>query len=357
MLVHICCSVDSHYFIQELRRAYPEEKIVGYFYDPNIHPYSEYELRFLDVKRSCDKLKIKLYKGEYAYERWLDAVKGYESEPERGARCEICFDFRMQGSAKFAFKLGEKRLTTTLLMSPKKDLEQLKKALEKECEPYGIEFLALDFRKNGGSARQFELAKRDKLYHQNYCGCIYGLKKQRENKAFIDELMSPLSRQILPASIEERIKLYKRVCYLEEKGVDFELSREKFLNYRLLKALIKINNEPVKAHILFYSHFKNAWTKFSLNDEFKGMYKSSKDEIVLLDFEYFNTLCKGRFENYGHFLKRPPSVEQEIKLRQRLFGAYSLSPVIVLEQIPRGRYEISAKSEIYFDTREKIVPQ
>ena len=65
MLVHICCSVDSHYFIQELKRIYPKEKLVAYFYDPNIHPYSEYELRFLDVKRSCDKLKIKLYKGGF----------------------------------------------------------------------------------------------------------------------------------------------------------------------------------------------------------------------------------------------------------------------------------------------------
>lgn len=50
MLVHICCSVDSHYFIEELRKTYPDEKIIGYFYDPNIHPLSEYELRFLDVK-------------------------------------------------------------------------------------------------------------------------------------------------------------------------------------------------------------------------------------------------------------------------------------------------------------------
>ncbi|MCH5336528.1 MAG: epoxyqueuosine reductase QueH [Campylobacter sp.] len=355
MLVHICCSVDSHYFIQELQKAYPKEKIVAYFYDPNIHPYSEYELRFLDVKRSCDNLKIKLYKGEYAYENWLDAVRGYEDEPEKGARCEICFDFRMKGSAKLAFKLGEKKLTTTLLMSPKKDLEQLKKALEKECKPYGIEFLAPDFRKNGGTTRQFELAKKDKLYHQNYCGCIYGLKKQKENKAFIDELMSPLSRQILPASIEARIKLYKKVCSLEKKGVKFELLREKFLNYRLLKALIKINNQVVKAHILFYSHFKNVYTKFSLNDDFKGIYKALKDELVFLDFEYFNALCKNKFKNYEHFLKKPLSVEQEIKLRQKLFGAYNLSPIIILEQISKGRYEISAKSEIYFDTKEKIV--
>ncbi len=355
MLVHICCSVDSHYFLQELKKAYPKERLVGYFYDPNIHPYSEYVLRFLDVKRSCEKLKIKLYKGEYAYEKWLNFVKGYENEPEKGKRCELCFDFRMKNSAQFALKLKEKKLTSTLLMSPKKDLEQLKNALEKECKAYGIEFLAPDFRKNSGTQKQFKLAKEEKLYHQNYCGCIYALKDQHKNKSFVDELMSPLSRQILPASVEERIRLYKKVRNLEQKGVKFELLREKFLNYRLLKALIKIDDKPVKAHILFYSHFKNARSKFSLEAEFKGIYKGVKDEIVLLDFEYFNKLCKNKFANFEHFLKNPLSIKREIKLRQRLFEAYNLSPVIILEQILKARYEILAKSEIYFDSKEKIV--
>ena len=109
--------------MSELKKAYPNENIIGFFYDPNIHPYSEYELRFLDVKRSCEKLKIPLFKGEYEYEAWLRAVKGYENEPEKGTRCEICFDTRMAKSVEFAAKLGEKKLTTTLLTSPKKDLK------------------------------------------------------------------------------------------------------------------------------------------------------------------------------------------------------------------------------------------
>ncbi|XTO85140.1 hypothetical protein B6658_001295 [Campylobacter coli] len=55
------------------------------------------------------------------------------------------------------------------------------------------------------------------LYHQNYCGCIYGLKKQKQDKNFIDELMSPINAQILPASIEARIALYKKVNLLEKR--------------------------------------------------------------------------------------------------------------------------------------------
>ncbi|MBQ3675643.1 MAG: epoxyqueuosine reductase QueH, partial [Campylobacter sp.] len=66
MLVHICCSVDSHYFLRKLRET-TDEPLIGYFYDPNIHPYSEFLLRYEDVKQSCKELGIKLYLGEYDF--------------------------------------------------------------------------------------------------------------------------------------------------------------------------------------------------------------------------------------------------------------------------------------------------
>ena len=65
MLVHICCAVDSHYFLERIQEEFPNEELVGYFYDPNIHPYSEYRLRYLDVEYSCQKLGIKLIEGAY----------------------------------------------------------------------------------------------------------------------------------------------------------------------------------------------------------------------------------------------------------------------------------------------------
>ena len=84
MLVHICCSVDSHFFLEKLQADYPEEKLTGFFYDPNIHPYSEYQLRLLDVERSCKKLGIDLLEGEYDYEtgykRFVDLKKSLKKE-------------------------------------------------------------------------------------------------------------------------------------------------------------------------------------------------------------------------------------------------------------------------------------
>ncbi|MFV0481507.1 MAG: epoxyqueuosine reductase QueH, partial [Campylobacteraceae bacterium] len=151
MLVHICCSVDSHYFLQKLQKLYPDEKLIGFFYDPNIHPYSEYALRFLDVKRSCDKLKISLLEGEYDFDGWLNAVKGFEDEPEKGKRCVICFDNRLEVSAKKAKELGEKTLTTTLYMSPKKSYEQLNIAAKKIEKEFDLKVLMPDFRSGGGT--------------------------------------------------------------------------------------------------------------------------------------------------------------------------------------------------------------
>ncbi len=189
MLVHICCSVDSHFFLQKLREAYPDEPLIGFFYDPNIHPYDEYRLRLLDVRRSCRKLGIVLWEGSYDYEAWINAVRGLEHEPEKGKRCNVCFDNRLEESAKKALELGEKIITTTLLTSPKKSLQQLEQALETIAQKYGLAIVVPDFRKDGGTQAQFALARDAMLYHQNYCGCVLALAKQREHqKRFADEV-------------------------------------------------------------------------------------------------------------------------------------------------------------------------
>ncbi|MCK4441183.1 MAG: epoxyqueuosine reductase QueH, partial [Sulfurovaceae bacterium] len=182
MLVHICCSVDSHYFLQKLQIDYPKERLLGFFYDPNIHPYSEYYLRLLDVKRSCKMLGIELIEGEYDTKNWLEAVRGLENEPEKGARCSVCFDKRFEVTAKKAQELGEKIFTSTLLTSPKKSLKQLKKAGDILADKYNIKFIAPDYRKASGTQEQNIMAKKDKLYRQDYCGCIFGLSMQREQQ-------------------------------------------------------------------------------------------------------------------------------------------------------------------------------
>ena len=346
--------MDSHYFLQELRREYPNESLQGFFYDPNIHPFSEHELRFLDVARSCAKLNITLHKGEYDYRAWLDGMRGFESEPERGARCQLCFDFRMAKSVEMALALGERKLTTTLLTSPKKDLKQLEIAMSKQCQPFGIEFFAPDFRKGGGTQRQFELAKKDKLYHQHYCGCIYGLEQQKRTD-FIDEFCCEFRARIMPGSIEERIEFFKEVMELEDKGIEFDFIKQKFLNYRLLFAHIKHGKKTMKAHILFYSHFKNKMNRFSVRDLYsEDIYVSMKDDIAFLSFNYVNNFYENRFKSFDDFCKNPPKISEENALRSSIFEGYNLSPIIVIESLVEGVFEIKARSEIYSDSKNKI---
>ena len=173
MLVHICCSVDSHYFLKELHKAYPDENLVGFFYNPNIHPKDEHDLRLQDVRRSCNMLNIKLIEGEYNIESWLHDVKGLENEPEKGNRCNVCFDTRLIKTAELAKHLNIKKFTTTLLSSPMKEQVTLYNQGEQIARDNNLEFIKINVRKNGGVTKQNELAKADNLYRQNYCGCIY----------------------------------------------------------------------------------------------------------------------------------------------------------------------------------------
>lgn len=356
MLVHICCSVDSHYFLQCLQKLYPNEKLVGFFYDPNIHPYSEYRLRFLDVKRSCKKLNIRLIVGEYDYLGWIEAVRGLENEPEKGKRCMVCFDNRLEATAKMAKKLNEKTITTTLLTSPKKSLQSLQNTALKVQNEYNVEVLTPDFRKNGGTQKQFELAKKDMLYHQNYCGCLYGLIPQRQaQKRLVDELMSPLSKQILPQSIEQRIKLYEKVQNCEKKQKSFFLKRQKFLNYRLLSGFVKDEKSVLASYILFYSFMKRKIAKGKIEKVVENVGYFSKEEIIFIDLPTYNIISKQKYKSVKQLMFNAPKLKKDLHVRKVLQGdILSLSPIIVLESLPTCKLEIVLNSYIYEDVREVL---
>ncbi|EAH8299787.1 epoxyqueuosine reductase QueH [Campylobacter fetus] len=354
MLVHICCSVDSHYFLQELKKAYPGQNIIGYFYDPNIHPYSEFLLRYQDVKRSCKKLGVKLICGDYDYESWLKGTKGLENEPEKGKRCEYCFDFRVGKSAQIAVELGCKKITTTLLMSPKKDFTQLENALKNAVIGTNLEPIAVDFRKNGGTTKQFELAKNDKLYHQNYCGCIFGLSAQKRENEIIDELFEPLGGQVQFGSIKSRLKLYKKVRKYEKNGLEFELIREKILNYRLKFAKVCVDGVTLPSYFLFYSHFNRKLVKFKVNEN-SELLNTNKDDIKLISLAKFNELGGFFYKSVSELMANPPKLKRELKIRKWLCGNFSLSPIIVLDEINIGKFEVRANSVMYTQSIEKLV--
>ncbi len=355
ILVHICCSVDSHFFLQKLQLAYPDKKLVGFFYDPNIHPYSEYYLRYLDVKRSCEILGIELHEGKYDFVKWLEVVKGYEEEPEKGARCSVCFDRRLEVSAKKAKELGANFLTTTLLTSPKKSISQLQKSGEKIAQKEGLEFLTVDFRSGGGTQEQFKIAKEAKLYHQNYCGCIYALSKQREEQnRLLDELISPLNKQILPNSLKSRIELYEKRYKLDKP---YEIVRENFLNYRLLRAFLKEDNRVIPSYILPYSTTKRKSVKFKIEKNIKDTYFANRENIKLISLENYNKLLNKNYENIKELLYNPPLFEEEINLRNKIdYNIYSLNTILIVKDIDKtAKYELFIDYKLYEDVKENLI--
>ena len=357
ILVHICCSVDSHFFLQRMQKEYEGYELVGFFYDPNIHPYSEYYLRLLDVKRSCKKLNIELIEGPYDYEAWIDVVRGLENEPEKGSRCSVCFDRRFEVTAKKAKEIGATYFTSTLLTSPKKSIKQLKESGDELAKEFNVEFLAPDFRQKNGTQEQNIIAKEAKLYRQNYCGCLYGLKQQREQQnRLLDELFSPITKQIQPASIEDRIKLYEKREELEEKGKEYEIIKTRFLNWRLLYAIVKQKNKTINCHILPYSKIKTGFSRGRIDKSIKNIHYFSRDEIKFITVKTYSKLVNFLYNSVNEIQLNTPEFEAEIKAREILLNSpYNLSCIIVVDEIPTSKLELKIEAKVYEDVKEELI--
>jgi hypothetical protein len=343
--------------MEKLQQELPDEKLVGFFYDPNIHPYSEYQLRLLDVERSCKKLGIELIEGEYDFENWMDTVRGLEKEPEKGVRCEVCFDKRFDVSAHKALELGERSMTTTLLVSPLKSQEQLKKSGDAFHASHGVEFIAFDYRKNGGSNDQSRVSKKEQLYRQDYCGCIFGLTMQRDQQhRLMDEMFSPLTRQILPASIEERLELYTKRMELEEQDISYRIIKERFLNYRLLRSSITIDKKVIPSYPLIYSTINRTSTEGKIDFEIDGQFFLNREEVRFITLDTFNTLTSSAYQNTKELMFNALSIEAETALRSTLTGnPYNTSAIIVVDEIPTAKISLVLETKTYDDTREKLI--
>jgi len=301
-------------------------------------------------------LGIELIEGEYDTHNWLEVVRGFEKEPEKGARCAICFDRRFEITAKKAYELGEKSFTSTLLTSPKKSLKQLKHAGDALGEKFGISFLAPDFRKASGTQEQNILAKKDALYRQDYCGCLFGLTMQREQQQKLaDELFSPLSKQIQPESIEARIELYEKRWEYEEKNITYKIVKERFLNWRQLSGQLKVKKETLPVHFLPYSTLKSSYSRGKIDVKINQLYYMNRDEIKFITLETYNELGETNYKTIKELIYTPPTFESEVKIRQKLiFNAYDLSCLLVVDSIPTQKIEILYQSHVYEDVKEVI---
>ena len=184
VLLHSCCAPCSGDVMAELKRSQIHYTIL--FYNPNIHPAREYEIRKTENKRFADKLEVPFVDLDYDKENWFSKIKGYEKEPERGYRCTLCFDMRFERSALYASENGFKVFSSTLGTSRWKNIHQINGCGTRAANRYqNLIYWTFNWRKGGGSDRMIEISKNEKFYQQEYCGCVYSLRdtnKSRKNR-------------------------------------------------------------------------------------------------------------------------------------------------------------------------------
>ena len=180
LLLHSCCAPCSSHVITTLT---PYFDITIIYYNPNIEPKEEYEKRKQEEIRFINEFpnvnKLDFIDCDYDNDLFHESTLGLEDVPEGGKRCFICYELRMDYTAKVAKEKGFDYFATTLTVSPLKSSEKLNKIGEYLSNIYNIKYLYSDFKKKEGYKHSIELSKEYNLYRQDYCGCIYSKEKNK----------------------------------------------------------------------------------------------------------------------------------------------------------------------------------
>ncbi|MGH8453044.1 MAG: epoxyqueuosine reductase QueH, partial [Nevskiales bacterium] len=165
VLMHSCCAPCAGEVMEAMAAAGIELTI--FFYNPNIHPRREYELRKDENIRFARRLGIPFIDADYDSDNWFARTKGMELEPERGIRCTSCFDMRFERSALYAHEHGFSVFTSSLGISRWKDMDQINDCGNRAANRYpDLAYWTYNWRKQGGSGRMIEISKREQFYQQ-----------------------------------------------------------------------------------------------------------------------------------------------------------------------------------------------
>ena len=183
LLLHSCCAPCSSAVLETVA---PYFALTVYYYNPNIAPREEYQKRVDEQKRLLLQMPlpepVDFMEGPYDTDCFLQAVKGLETVPEGGARCEICFRLRLQKAAEAAKEGSFDFFTTTLTVSPLKNAPLLNQIGKEMAAKYGVRWLPSDFKKKEGYKRSITLSHQYGLYRQDYCGCAFSKRERMEEK-------------------------------------------------------------------------------------------------------------------------------------------------------------------------------
>ncbi|WP_340611614.1 epoxyqueuosine reductase QueH [Xenorhabdus bharatensis] len=181
VLLHSCCAPCSGEVMEAMLASGIDFTI--FFYNPNIHPQKEYELRKEENIRFAEQMGIPFIDADYDRDNWFERAKGMENEPERGIRCTMCFDMRFERTALYAHEHGFPVITSSLGISRWKNMQQINDCGVRAASRYpGLSYWEYNWRKGGGSARMIEISKREEFYQQEYCGCVYSLRDTNRHR-------------------------------------------------------------------------------------------------------------------------------------------------------------------------------
>ena len=178
LLMHICCANCSIHPLQSL--LLKDVRITGLWFNPNIHPYTEYTKRLEALKKLQKLWAFEVeYLDRYPLDDFLKAITGRGPD-----RCSVCYRIRLEKTAETARQMGMDGFTTSLLASPYQKFAIINELGNELASKYGIAFYTEDFRKGWHLSRPVSMEL--ELYRQKYCGCIYSEMERYKKKEKVD---------------------------------------------------------------------------------------------------------------------------------------------------------------------------
>ena len=185
LLLHSCCAPCSSSILERLA---PHFRLTLLWFNPNIFPYEEFEKRLDAQRQLIDAMGLSSVVETrilpWQNERYMESIKGFENEPEKGKRCEICFRVRLDETAKIAKQETFSFFCTTLTLSRHKNARLINQIGEELSQKYGVAWLPSEFRKQNGEKRTSEICAQFDIYRQNYCGCKFSMRQNARDTKF-----------------------------------------------------------------------------------------------------------------------------------------------------------------------------
>lgn len=173
-LLHVCCAPCANQCVEVLRQE--DIQVTGFWYNPNIHPFTEYRARRNCLRQYAESIGLPLLeKNDYALRPFVREVA-----EDIAHRCVKCYEMRFFETARQAKEGGFDSFTSSLFISPYQNHELMKQVAQQAADAYGVEFLYRDFRPYFRAGQ--EKARELEMYMQKYCGCVFS-EEERYLKA------------------------------------------------------------------------------------------------------------------------------------------------------------------------------